>query len=88
MVIRMNPIKIVATEETHDIEGIIVKMTPQKMFPNCQKYTRCCEDDILFEFRKFLSTLDKPLHTGFSPSTFIKTDGINTMEEPEEEKGY
>ena len=84
----MNPIKIVATEETHDIEGIIVKMTPQKMFPNCQKYTRCCHDDTLFEFRKFIAGLEEPLHSGFTSTEYTKILKPNTMKEPEEQKGY
>ena len=83
----MNPIKIVATEETHDIEGIIVKMTPQKMFPNCQKYTVCCKDD-LFEFKQFMAMIENPLHNGFTATEYIKIVKPNIVREPEEQKGY
>ena len=60
----MRPYKIVATSKTHDFledDEIVVRMTPQKMFPNCQKYTICCKDD-LFEFKQFMTMIENTTH--------------------------
>ena len=93
----MKSIKIIATSKTHDFledDEIIVKMTPQKMFPNCQKYTVCCHDDAMFEFKQFMARIENPLHTKnklsiVNPVHINLTSVITKKEkEPEEFKGW
>jgi len=58
-----------ADHTTHDLPLDEIILPIQQMFPNCQRYKKCCRKDE--EFWKKVSEI-KPLHNGFIPTSYTK----------------
>ena len=65
--------KPVTSNKTHDLSTDEIIVPTQKMFPNCQKYTKCCSDSGTEEMlEKFDKLKEEPITVNTSNTNRIK----------------